>query len=344
MTEFEQLILDSLSYDPAAGTLVWKVDISRKARAGDEAGSWNDGKITVGIRGKQKAAHHVVWFLHHRRWPKGYLKAHDGDLTNLKIDNLFEQSVSDSVSGSKKGAISGVAGVTWNRQHQRWQAHITRNYKMQFLGYFATQDEAVAARRTAEAEPGNEQTPERIEQIKKQSVLRTIWKRTLQHCSNFTVWKDFGAFSEWVSGEPKGWVVGPVDPTKPLGPDNAMWRDKPESKYDRTNPESMKAYRKERREAKPDMYRGHELKRNYGMTVADYAKMLEAQNGVCAICNKPETHVKNGKIAMLAVDHCHTGGQVRGLLCVNCNQGLGQFKDDISTLERAIAYLKSHGA
>jgi hypothetical protein len=68
-----------------------------------------------------------------------------------------------------------------------------------------------------------------------------------------------------------------------------------------------------------------------------------AQNGVCAICRKPETytHHMTKKIANMAVDHCHVTGKIRGLLCHKCNHGLGKFGDDVSLLRKALAYLES---
>lgn len=69
----------------------------------------------------------------------------------------------------------------------------------------------------------------------------------------------------------------------------------------------------------------------------EYDRMLERQGGVCAICGNGASDAirKN-----LAVDHCHGTGRVRGLLCGNCNTGLGSFKDDPVLLRRAIKYLK----
>lgn len=77
------------------------------------------------------------------------------------------------------------------------------------------------------------------------------------------------------------------------------------------------------------------LKYNYNLTQDDYVVMLEAQGGVCKICGKTSQIGRR-----LAVDHCHTTGLVRGLLCENCNVGIGKLKEDISILESAIKYLK----
>lgn len=74
-------------------------------------------------------------------------------------------------------------------------------------------------------------------------------------------------------------------------------------------------------------------KTRFGITREDYAQMLVDQNNSCAICNKPI-----GWEA--AVDHCHKTNKVRGLLCRNCNLGLGGFKDDVEIIRKAIAYVK----
>lgn len=78
------------------------------------------------------------------------------------------------------------------------------------------------------------------------------------------------------------------------------------------------------------------LRATYGLRPGDYERMLEEQEGVCAICRNPEPAGK----WRLAVDHCHMTGVVRGLLCQMCNQGLGRFSDDPARLERAAAYLR----
>lgn len=73
----------------------------------------------------------------------------------------------------------------------------------------------------------------------------------------------------------------------------------------------------------------------YGITPEDYDSMFAKQQGVCAICGEADDE----KRKYLCVDHNHTTGVVRGLLCHNCNIGLGKFKDDINLLNKAIWYL-----
>lgn len=84
------------------------------------------------------------------------------------------------------------------------------------------------------------------------------------------------------------------------------------------------------------------LQRNYGITPADYDRMFQSQNGVCAICGQPEIHIRMGKLIPLSVDHCHLTGKIRQLLCSNCNRMLGMAKDNIETMRKGIEYLIRH--
>lgn len=70
------------------------------------------------------------------------------------------------------------------------------------------------------------------------------------------------------------------------------------------------------------------LKNNYGISAEIYEKMLKAQHGVCAICGEPERLIRQGKVMPLAVDHDHTTGEVRGLLCAKCNRAIGILTDE----------------
>jgi Recombination endonuclease VII len=81
---------------------------------------------------------------------------------------------------------------------------------------------------------------------------------------------------------------------------------------------------------------GGHLKRRYGISRADYAALLARQGGVCAICGKPPEKT-------LCVDHCHSTGRIRGLLCRKCNFGLGCYAEDQAAMIAALAYL-GHGA
>ena len=86
-----------------------------------------------------------------------------------------------------------------------------------------------------------------------------------------------------------------------------------------------------------------ELKRRYGITLDEYWEIFESQNGGCAICGSETANNKRAtKYLPLFIDHCHSTNKVRGLLCSNCNHGLGQFKDSPELLDQAIQYVIFH--
>jgi hypothetical protein len=83
-----------------------------------------------------------------------------------------------------------------------------------------------------------------------------------------------------------------------------------------------------------------ELKRRlakYGLTVENYEQMLDEQEGVCKACKEPPATSYS-----LHVDHCHTTGRNRGLLCFRCNTTLGKVEDRVDLLEALIDYLKEN--
>lgn len=84
--------------------------------------------------------------------------------------------------------------------------------------------------------------------------------------------------------------------------------------------------------------RAHHLKMEYGITPSEYATMLAQQGGVCAICRNEESALGNrGQVRPLSVDHDHTTGAVRALLCSRCNTAVGLLRDD-SSLARELAH------
>lgn len=86
--------------------------------------------------------------------------------------------------------------------------------------------------------------------------------------------------------------------------------------------------------------------RLYGISLQDWEALFAAQEGACAICGDTEMpiDIRTGKPFMLAIDHDHATGKLRELLCPLCNNGLGCFKDSVSRLHLAIAYLKKHSS
>lgn len=86
-------------------------------------------------------------------------------------------------------------------------------------------------------------------------------------------------------------------------------------------------------DAYKNYHKNWKLKNLYGLTREEYDLKLEEQNYKCEICSKEEK---------LHVDHCHTTGKARGLICKNCNNSLGLIKENIETLEMMIEYIKKY--
>lgn len=93
--------------------------------------------------------------------------------------------------------------------------------------------------------------------------------------------------------------------------------------WQKNNPEAVKRIK-----------RRVKLKEKYGLSEDQYQEMLSKQNNLCAICSKPHTR-RN-----FNVDHCHSTGKIRGLLCDKCNLGIGLFNDDPNLLDKIKEYLK----
>jgi hypothetical protein len=110
--------------------------------------------------------------------------------------------------------------------------------------------------------------------------------------------------------------------------------DKPARKRERS--ERARFLKNDRRRVRwalePD-YRDGERARRYGLSLADYRALQEQQGHACAICRKVTR--------VLCIDHCHTTGRVRGLLCRRCNSALGFYADDQRLLRAALAYLQA---
>tara|TARA_R110000803_G_scaffold79057_1_gene144446 strand:+ start:11752 stop:12318 length:567 start_codon:yes stop_codon:yes gene_type:complete len=150
-------------------------------------------------------------------------------------------------------------------------------------------------------------------------------------------WKqDFWLFVDAVGERPPNHKIHRLNFKLPLGPDNWEWKEK-------INSAEKAAYAKAWRANNPRASTSAGLKKKYGISIDDYDLMYKAQKGLCAICKQVETTTRsNGARYVLSVDHCHTTGLVRALLCTHCNTALGGFKENIKTLKSAIKYIRLH--
>jgi hypothetical protein len=89
---------------------------------------------------------------------------------------------------------------------------------------------------------------------------------------------------------------------------------------------------------KADTRKDLNLRYHYKISLSTYEEMLRDQEGICAICGRGPEDFKRA----FAVDHDHESGAVRGILCPDCNRGLGGFRDNIELVEKALEYLKKN--
>lgn len=123
----------------------------------------------------------------------------------------------------------------------------------------------------------------------------------------------------------------------PIAPDGLQYKCKNcaniyHKVYYEINLEARHAYNSAYNKTRPEAQRASHLKHKYNLTPKDYSKMLNDQNGVCVICHLPSD-------TPLHVDHDHETGLVRGLLCKDCNLGIGRMKDSVYLLQEAADYL-----
>lgn len=110
--------------------------------------------------------------------------------------------------------------------------------------------------------------------------------------------------------------------------------------YRKKNAEKLNAnnkkWREENKEQDALVMLKARLKRKYNLSIKEYETLIESQNNSCKICG---IHAKNNIKGKLYIDHCHTTGKVRGLLCMKCNSALGLLNDDKTLVQNLIEYL-----
>lgn len=175
-----------------------------------------------------------------------------------------------------------------------------------------------------------------------QHPLYVRWK-TLKHrgvlCAAWA--ESFVAFRDGLGGnapDEGSKKLARLDNDAPMGPTNFRWTTTPTE-------DDQRRYIRDWHRRKPEYSKNRHFLEKYGITLADYRRMHDERDGRCDICGNRESRFirKNhrGEV-FLCVDHDHETGEVRGLLCGDCNSALGKFKDNPTTLLRAIGYLGHH--
>lgn len=110
-------------------------------------------------------------------------------------------------------------------------------------------------------------------------------------------------------------------------------------RFEENNPGYKRAYMRRWRAENPERHLHNVVKRKYGISGKEYQGLLDRQGGVCAICRNAEQHQNHQR---LSVDHCHTTGEVRGLLCHRCNVAIGSLRNDPLIMRAAAEYIETN--
>lgn len=106
--------------------------------------------------------------------------------------------------------------------------------------------------------------------------------------------------------------------------------------YNANKPEILETL-KEKYKNNPEFFKDKHYRQNYKITLDEYNNLFKLQNGKCVICGTHQSQLTR----KLSVDHNHKTQKIRGLLCNNCNHGIGKFMDNIEYLKNAIEYLST---
>ena len=121
---------------------------------------------------------------------------------------------------------------------------------------------------------------------------------------------------------------------------NAEYQKEYNKEYRKKNVEKLNAnnkkWREENKEQDALVMLKARLKRKYNLSIDEYKTLIESKNNSCKVCG---THAKNNLKGKLYIDHCHTTGKVRVLLCMKCNSALGLLNDDKALIQNLLDYL-----
>jgi hypothetical protein len=121
-----------LDYDPETGVLRWKKRVSRHVLAGAIAGSaYPSGYLYIQLKGARMLAHRVAFAFLYGRWPRPCCDHVNGNTLDNRACNLRECTVSQNSQNKRahRNNKSGVKGVSWSKQNQRWTAEVVRDGK-----------------------------------------------------------------------------------------------------------------------------------------------------------------------------------------------------------------------
>lgn len=154
MTITAERLHELVTYDPETGVFTWNVPRGNQTSPGDRAGyTRKDGYLVLILDRRAYLGHRVAWFYVHGEWAQE-VDHINGNPADTRLVNLRPVTRSQNMMnmGRSPRNTSGHKGVSWAKNDRKWQAYITLNRRKRSLGYHADINDAIAARRAAEAE------------------------------------------------------------------------------------------------------------------------------------------------------------------------------------------------
>jgi len=298
-----------LDYSPETGVFTWRRAGSQRL-AGRLAGRLKASHWEVIIDHKVYQAARLAWLYMHGEWPTTVLRFNDDDTTNVRISNLRlsvpnSERVKDTESRRAYKADLRERAGELNADTLRELL----NYDP-LTGIFTWRESGSGRIKGQPA--GNVQM----------RGYRVIHIFGCDHQAQRLAWLHH--YGEW----PLGKVMFDNETPGDCRISNL--------RAGRTMKEANAVFHRRH----PEANRKNMLRRYEGMTIESFDAMLAVQNGVCAICQKPETATRNGVVRWLSVDHDHGTNAVRGLLCSDCNTAIGLLGDSPTRLRAAADYLE----
>lgn len=338
-----------LAYEQETGFLIWSNPQSNQVVVGQRAGVVaSNGRRYISVDNLKHMAHRLVWFHVNGVWPLGNVVPNNGDYDDTRIENLREETPSQTAAKgrARSGNKSGIKGVSWDEKRKKWVASITRDYHQVKLGRFESKEDAANA--ILLARDNRPSVPPEVREAAARATVRRgrqrkLWEEIQTESGGTTGWADIEEFIRDVGEVPRtAQKLSAIDAMLPIGPGNFQWLSP--CGFNLQTAEGRSARGRQQREQYPLKFREWELQRKFGIGLAEYQVMFDAQGGVCAICSKPETAFRKRKLVPLAVDHNHSTGKIRGLLCSACNIAIGALQECPKIISNAADYLEKYSS
>lgn len=149
----QSLLRELFDYDPETGFLTRLITVTSSAKSGAVAGClYSGGYLMVAIKKKRYLVHRIIWFYMYGRWPNETIDHVNNVKTDNRWVNLREATYSQNNwnRSIQRRNTSGVTGVYFEKEQQKWRAIINANGRKHCLGSFVTKEEAASARLAAE--------------------------------------------------------------------------------------------------------------------------------------------------------------------------------------------------